>query len=198
MPITRRILGRQAATSLYGRTRGEGLSYDTPGMTLVPGDVPEGFHEHTGSRVLGTGDAVFRRVGYGLMHWGVLKGAGYQIKTSHEAVNVGGRASMSVPVVWPLAVVGACEVVDVVATGRSLGFSLGTLVSHPASGEELFVLTHRDDDQVEFSVRSLSRPNKWYGRGPFARSFQGRAIKKYLQAAEQLAAEPSTDLVAAG
>ena len=197
MPITRRILGRQAAISLYGRTRDDAITYDTPGMTLVEGEVPDGYREHSVSRVVGSGDEVFRRVGYSVMHWGLLTGAGFAVKSEHSSVTRHAHVSMSVPVLWPLAVVGACEVVDVVATGRSLGFSLGTLVSHPASGEELFVLTHRDDDRVEFSVRSLSRPNKWYGRGPFARSFQGRAIKKYLLAAQKLAAEPSTDLVAA-
>ena len=198
MPISRRILGRQAATSLYGRSKGQSVSYDTVGMTLVPGDaaVPDGYREHTASKVVGSGEDVFRRVGYTVMHYGLQREAGFDVKSQHASVTEGARVAMAVPTVWPLAVVAAAEVVAVVATGRSTGFALGTLASHPVRGEELITVTHHDDDRVEVTIRSITQPARWWAR--LGAGAQRRAVRKQLAAAERAAAAPSTDLALLG
>jgi uncharacterized protein (UPF0548 family) len=53
------------------------------------------------------------------------------------------------------------RIVRVVDEPRRKGFAYGTLPRHPLVGEEAFVVEWRNDDRVEFVVRSFSRPNGW-------------------------------------
>jgi uncharacterized protein (UPF0548 family) len=44
------------------------------------------------------------------------------------------------------------------------GFGYGTLVGHPESGEESFIVEVADDGSVWFSVIAFSRPGRWFTR----------------------------------
>ncbi|MCX7522301.1 DUF1990 domain-containing protein [Microbacterium sp. STN6] len=76
------------------------------------------------------------------------------------------------------------RVVYVIDEERRVGFAYGTMAGHPVSGEEAFVLEHRDDDSVWLVIRSLSRPATWYYRlaSPLVRIAQRRIATRYLRA----------------
>jgi uncharacterized protein (UPF0548 family) len=64
------------------------------------------------------------------------------------------------------------------------GFAYGTLHGHPESGEEAFIVEHRDDDSVWFVLRAFSRPSNWFYRlvAPVVRMRQNAYTKRYLRA----------------
>lgn len=73
--------------------------------------------------------------------------------------------------------------------GRS-GFAYGTMAGHPESGEEAWVVEHRDDDSVWLTIRMFSRPSTPLYRlaSPVLRSVQKRYTKRYLRALHPVAA----------
>jgi uncharacterized protein (UPF0548 family) len=64
------------------------------------------------------------------------------------------------------------------------GFAYGTLKGHPQSGEEAFIVEHRDDDSVWLVIRSFSRPANGFYRlvAPVVRAESSRMTKRYLRA----------------
>lgn len=86
--------------------------------------------------------------------------------------------------VGPFRATAPVRVVYVVDEERRVGFGYGSLAGHPLSGEESFVVEHRDDDSVWIVVRAFSRPSRWYLRlaAPFPRLQQRRLTKRYLRA----------------
>jgi Uncharacterized protein conserved in bacteria len=84
---------------------------------------------------------------------------------------------------WPLTVSAPVRVVYVIDEERRVGFAYGTLRGHPESGEEAFIVEHRDDDSVWLVVRALSRPASWFYRlvAPVLRAQQRRFTKRYLR-----------------
>ncbi|KQV07883.1 DUF1990 family protein [Leifsonia sp. Root112D2] len=94
----------------------------------------------------------------------------------------GMTAVLKIPV-WPLTFSAPLRVVYVIDEARRVGFAYGTLHGHPESGEESFVVEHRDDDSVWLVVRALSRPATWYYRlvAPLLRLQQRRFTKRYLR-----------------
>jgi uncharacterized protein (UPF0548 family) len=111
------------------------------------------------------------------------------VQPEFNVVRPGDAVAVAVHTAPFIATAGACRVLEVVATGRTIGFSYGTLPGHPEVGEESFILTHRDDDQVEFTLRAFSRPGVWYVRlsGPLGRAIQHRIARKLLNGAASLA-----------
>lgn len=86
--------------------------------------------------------------------------------------------------VGPFTATAPVRVVYVVDEERRVGFGYGSLAGHPLSGEESFVVEHRDDDSVWIVVRSFSRPSRWYLRpaAPLLRLQQRRLTRRYLRA----------------
>ena len=76
------------------------------------------------------------------------------------------------------------RVVAVIDEPRRRGFAYGTLPGHPLSGEELFLVEHRDDDSVWLTIRSMSRPSGpvWWALLPFVRLFQAIFTSRYEHA----------------
>lgn len=95
----------------------------------------------------------------------------------------GMTAVLRVPV-GPFRKRAAVRVVYVVDEPDRVGFAYGTLHGHPESGEEAFIVEHRDDDSVWFVLRSFSRAsNGLYRLGsPMLRAQQRRYTKRYLRA----------------
>jgi len=86
--------------------------------------------------------------------------------------------------VGPISVLAPVRVVYVIDEPNRIGFAYGTMVGHPESGEESFVVEKRDDDSVWFTIRSFSRPSTWKYRlaGPYLRYQQAKITRKYLHA----------------
>ena len=189
MTISRYHIDGGAARNLLWRAKHKPLTYDAVGMSLGTVAPPEGFREYAESRVVGTGAEAFANIGYGLMHWDVHRAAGMFVQPEFNVVREGDAVAVAVHVAPFLAVAGSCRVTQVIATGRSIGWAYGTLPGHPECGEELFLLTHRDDDQVEMSIRAFSQPGVWYVglAGPLGRVIQRRIGGKLLRGAASLA-----------
>ncbi|MCL2515475.1 MAG: DUF1990 domain-containing protein [Microbacteriaceae bacterium] len=86
--------------------------------------------------------------------------------------------------IGPFTVDAPVRVVYVIDDQKRVGFAYGTLHGHPESGEEAFILEHRDDDSVWLTVRSFSRPASfgWRLLAPFASSVRKGVTAKYLRA----------------
>ncbi|HEY0247482.1 MAG TPA: DUF1990 domain-containing protein [Gryllotalpicola sp.] len=84
----------------------------------------------------------------------------------------------------PFTIDAPVRIVYVVDDARRAGFAYGTLAGHPESGEESFVLEHRDDDSVWLTVRSFSRPSSlwWALASPVLQQVQKNMTTKYLRA----------------
>lgn len=98
-------------------------------------------------------------------------------------IATGMTATLRLPV-GPLTATAPVRVVYVVDEERRIGFGYGSLDGHPLSGEESFVVEHRDDDSVWIVVRAFSRPSHWYLRlaTPLLRLQQRRLTNRYLRA----------------
>lgn len=82
------------------------------------------------------------------------------------------------------------RIVFVIEEANRVGFGAGTLPGHPLSGEESFIVDHRDDDSVWLTIRILARPATWYFRlaGPLVRRVQRVYIARFLRALHPVAA----------
>lgn len=76
------------------------------------------------------------------------------------------------------------RVVSIVDEPTRRGFAYGTLPGHPLSGEESFVVEHRDDDSVWLTIRSVSRPANvgWWLLAPLLRLAQWWLLLRYERA----------------
>lgn len=95
----------------------------------------------------------------------------------------GMTAVLHVPV-GPFRKRAAVRVVCIVDEPRRVGFAYGTLHGHPYSGEEAFIVEHREDDSVWLVLRSFSRASNGFYRllSPVLRAQQRRYTKRYLRA----------------
>ncbi|MEO8906586.1 MAG: DUF1990 domain-containing protein, partial [Microbacteriaceae bacterium] len=75
----------------------------------------------------------------------------------------GMTAVLKIPV-GPFHIAAPLRVVYVVDDANRAGFAYGTLRGHPESGEEAFIVEHRDDDSVWLVIRAFSRPSNFFYR----------------------------------
>lgn len=76
------------------------------------------------------------------------------------------------------------RIVYVIDEPKRRGFAYGTLPGHPESGEEAFIVEHRDDDSVWLTIRAFSRPGAawlWLFY-PVLRVFQAFFTSRYEHA----------------
>ncbi|HEY5221806.1 MAG TPA: DUF1990 domain-containing protein [Microbacteriaceae bacterium] len=101
----------------------------------------------------------------------------------------GMTAVLKIPV-GPFHVHAPLRVVYVVHDARRAGFAYGTLHGHPESGEEAFILEHRDDDSVWLVIRAFSRPSNFFYRiaAPILRVKQSQFTTRYLRALHPVSA----------
>jgi uncharacterized protein (UPF0548 family) len=165
------------------------LTYPEQGGTAWE-EFPAGYHGLERSVTLGSGADVFERAAAALLSWQMHTRAGLQIAGNAPTAVPGSCVLLIVG--WPpLALSAPCRVVYDVAERRRRGFAYGTLPGHPECGEESFVVTHQDDDQVTFTVRAFSRHGTalaWIG-GPFTRLAQNLATGHYLRTLRSIARE---------
>jgi uncharacterized protein (UPF0548 family) len=166
------------------------LTYPHLGSTLI--DVtPRGFHGVRDERVLGTGPAVFAKAREGLQQWRAHRGTGLLLIPRDASVHVGENVVVVIPL-GPLAIAAPCRVIAVIDEPRRFAYAYGTLRGHPESGEELFDLTLRDNDEVLFSIRAFSKAASVLTRigSPVARTVQAKVTTRYLNALEHFVTTP--------
>ena len=97
-----------------------------------------------------------------------------------DALLRAGDSGMLRAPLWPRAF--PVRVVYVVDEPARRGAAFGTLPGHPLAGEELFLVEHRPDGSVWFTVRILSRAAEgpWRFATPFLRIAQWFFVRRYL------------------
>ncbi|WP_285725537.1 DUF1990 family protein [Psychromicrobium xiongbiense] len=158
------------------------------GVSRRPVAWPAGFRAVRHRVAVGHGEDIFQRLGSAILGWGIQRGAGLSVSAS-APVTVGadvvtgfGWGSFRLPA--------PCRVVWAESGPRLIGFGYGTLPGHPASGEEAFAAQLDDDGAVHCVILAYSVPSPGlYTLGaPVARAVQSLVTKRYLRAAERLAA----------
>jgi uncharacterized protein (UPF0548 family) len=139
------------------------LSYDAVGASQpqTPGwpTTPSGFRRLEATRRVRCADGAWTEVTELLLSWAVKTRSGFAVDGSRDAAriaHVGERHWVSAAL-GPVVVSEPVEVVAMVETPDRVGFAYGTLLGHPVSGEEAFIV-HRDEaGRVWLTLRSLTR-----------------------------------------
>ncbi|MEO8220190.1 MAG: DUF1990 family protein [Specibacter sp.] len=134
------------------------------------------------SAVVGTGDAGWERASIDVLRWKVKTSSGFTVDST-EAVALGRRVTVTAKL-FGMTVQEPVEVVAVVVQPDRVGFSYRTLPGHPVCGEEAFIV-HRHGDQVQLSIRSLTRAapqQPWRALLPLLLLAQLAVRRRYLRA----------------
>ena len=164
--------------------RSSAFSYEFVGA-LSTGSAPAGFNELRRSTQLNRRD--FAAATQDLLTWRMHSRAGLKVHASDSPLVVGtvvlmrwgaGTLSLKIP----------CRVVSVIDEPRRQGFAYGTLTGHPEAGEEQFVLEHREDGGIKFTIVAFSRPASTSAKlaGPVGLFAQRYMTHRYLAALDQL------------
>jgi uncharacterized protein (UPF0548 family) len=160
----------------------EDLTYTEHGATR--GTLPPGYYHLERRARIGSGRAVFERAAGALMSWDVHRGAGLRVTAE-------GHASPGIRVISRIApgITAPCRVVYVIDEESRRGFGYGTTAGHPECGEESFVVSIDDADDVWFTVRAFTRPGTLLTRvlGPAGRAAQSVTARRYIGAMHQVA-----------
>ena len=161
--------------------RSASLTYAAVGAT-VGGEAPAGYHHSEYETALGSGREVFERARNALHEWRAHRGSGLEV-FADGPIAVGTTVAVAAPLPLGCAIA-TCRIVAVVDEPSRFGFAYGTLPNHPESGEELFLIEHRDDGSVVFRIAVFSKPHELLVRlgAPVAKLMQRRATAGYLDA----------------
>jgi uncharacterized protein (UPF0548 family) len=159
------------------------FSYQHVGVTrdLTCGDI-NGFRVDRDGIDLGRQPALFDAASDALRGWVAHRGAGLRVAPTDAPIATG--VSVVVGITLPvLTVIAPCRIVWTVDDADRFGFAYGTLVGHPESGEESFVVAQTAMG-TRFEITAVSRPAGIVARigTPVARVIQRRTSKRYLSA----------------
>lgn len=164
----------------------EPVTYPEIGGTL--GELPAGYHHLHAERTVGSGEALMLRGREAIRTWAAQTELGLALEPSIPDFVEGSVLAFAIPLrPSPMWATGSCRIVRIVDEPRRFGFVYGTLPHHPERGEEAFLVHHRDDDQVVFSVTAFSRAKTLPMRiaGPLGRIIQRQAAETYLDGYER-------------
>jgi uncharacterized protein (UPF0548 family) len=168
----------------FENARDELFTYDAVGATgSGASSMPAGYHELRRTTVIGRGRAAFGSAGEALMSWQMHRDVGLHVTASSPRAEAGAVAAMRMGS-SRFGIGFRCRVVYSVAEDRRVGFAYGTLLGHPESGEEAFVVEYLPNDDVVLEVIAFSRPARWFTRlgGPAARAAQVVMTRRYARA----------------
>jgi uncharacterized protein (UPF0548 family) len=167
------------------RLRRQPATYPDVGATRSR--LPAGYRHLSYGRPVGHGAEQFERAAAALLGWQMHDRAGLRPVTSTDRAAEGEVAVLHFG--WRrLAIPVPVRVVYLVAARRRRGFAYGTLPGHPETGEEAFVLEHRPDDSVVFTITAFSNPARWFARmgGPVTRLVQRWMTARYASCLREL------------
>ena len=138
-----------------------------------------GFHRIRRDVVVGRGAENFMRAAEGVRTWKTHTGRGLSVFPK-DPPKVGQTVVVTLGTRW-IGLAVPCRVVATFDEPRRYGFVYVTLPGHPECGEESFVVTHDQDDEVRFHISALSRPATLLTRcaGPLGRVGQWVATESY-------------------
>ncbi len=183
----RRLLAKKFNYSHVGITKADKASLTPSLQKHVDEDTEE----------IGTGVDRWEYAGRQTLSWGIQKHAGYSILPVNGALTPEPAVmepEMTVQLrrrFGPLVMSMPVRVIYVLDEPRRKGFAFGTLAGHPVSGEVAFLVEHKSDDSVHFTLRSFSGPGKglWAFAYPVVLLLRGGLKNTYFEA---LTGEPGT------
>lgn len=162
------------------------VTYNDIGLTLEK--LPADYNHLRAERFVGSGAKAMDSGRDAIRTWTAQAQLGLILEPNVPAFAEGTVMVFALPLrpssMWAT---GACRIVRMVDESRRFGFVYGTLPHHPECGEEAFLVHHRDDDRVVFTITAFSRPRALPMRaaGPIGRLIQRRAAETYLDGYEQ-------------
>ncbi len=176
---------------IHESQRSEDITYTGVGLTLE--SLPDAYHHLRAERVIGSGADLFSRGQNAIRSWTAQAELGLVLEPSVPEFREGAVLVFALPMkpsgLWAT---GACRIMRVIDEPLRFGFIYGTLPHHPESGEEAFLVHHREDGTVSFTVTAFSRAKSLPMRaaGPIGRIIQRRAAEIYLNGYEKSATKP--------
>lgn len=165
------------------------LSYDAVGGTRVAARLwterPTGYRSFERTVAVGKGEEAWERASEAVLRWGVKTRSGFTVATATGELHVRpGQDRDLVAHLGPVTLREPVRVIEVVSEPDRRGFSYGTRVGHPVSGEEAFVVHRSTDGTVWLTVRSLTRGAPGLRRAvlPFALLAQRIYRRRYAKA----------------
>jgi uncharacterized protein (UPF0548 family) len=160
------------------------LSYDDVGLTLGSGwseTHRKSRRTYERSVQLGEGPDRWAYASSEVMSWGIKRRSGFTVAV--DGASEGDRLWL-VAHLGPFTVREPVQVVAVVDTEGTRGFSYGTLTGHPVSGEEAFLVERRADGTVWLTLRSLTRAGNGLWRMAFPAVLLAQRVyrRRYLRA----------------
>ena len=154
------------------------ITYKNAGMTR--GGSHRGYRQHRDSISLPTGS--FKSARDHLRAWGAQRGAGFGVYPERPVAQ--GMAVLVYGRLGKLYTSVCCRVIYIIDDPDRWGFAYGTLPHHVARGEESFVVSKDPEDNVTFTVESLSRPASPIALlgAPVANVIQNKITRRYLEA----------------
>jgi len=168
-------------TNRLDRWRNVPLSYNEVGATA--GRLPDGYRHVRIRADLGAGTATYERAVDLLLSWDMHRRAGLDPIATEPTAVVGAVLVQRIQL-GPVRVHAPCRVIDARRTADRAGFTYGTLVGHPETGEEAFGIERIAGDRVVATITAFSRPGRWFTRlaGPVGDLVQDLALRRYLAA----------------
>jgi uncharacterized protein (UPF0548 family) len=167
------------------------LSYDAVAVT-APGQAvwskPLTYRSYEKTVKIGNGSNRWAFASDAVLAWGIKTRSGFTVLpddglAAERPVRLGRRYWL-VAHLGSLRVKEPIQVVAVIEEPDRKGFAYGTLVGHPVSGEEAFIVERRTDGSVWFTVRSATRPpaGRWWVAQPVVMLAQRCYRRRYLRA----------------
>jgi len=177
-PIALRRPSDEKLIGLWEQQSSLPVSYKNAGMTRS--GPHRGYRHHKASVSLGVG--TFKEGREVLRAWGAQRGAGFGVHPERPVAQ--GMAVLVYGRLGPLYTSVCCRVIYIIDEDDRWGFAYGTLPHHVERGEESFIVSKDKEDNVTFTVESLSRPASVVARlgSPIARAIQNRITGRYLEA----------------
>lgn len=154
------------------------ITYKNAGMTR--GGSHRGYRRNRAAVSLPPGS--FKNARDHLRAWDAQRGAGFGVYPERPVAQ--GMAVLVYGRLGTLYTSVCCRVIYIIDDDDRWGFAYGTLPHHVARGEESFIVSKDKDENVTFTVESLSRPATLVARmgAPLTRLVQARVTARYLEA----------------
>jgi uncharacterized protein (UPF0548 family) len=154
------------------------LSYPEIGASLAD-PMPAGYRHLRYRTPIGNGPSQMRAATEALLSLSVYRTIGLGVDMAEKRARVGATVVVHIG-----SLRAPCQFVWVEDSDDRAGWGYGTLTGHPECGEESFILTRDQANQVWLEVRSFSRPAIWYTRlaGPLIPMLQRHFARRCGQA----------------
>ena len=122
--------------------------------------IPDGYRSYERTIRIGRGQADWDAAVSALRRWGVKTRSGFTVEPNpplHGRVHLDDDFWLHLRI-GPFSIREPVRIIAEVDQLNRCGFAYGTLVGHPVSGEEAFIVHRTNDDTVWFTLRSLTRP----------------------------------------